>query len=364
VEFVGHELTQEGNMPAESKDALLNHWTPPTTIRDVSSFLRFLFKMHPTFRNQSPEFKEKIIISKTQNGPNQPIKNSKTSGPRHYQNPSFDESPEPSIRVYKPISPNLVSDMCCSNQAMTSQALQQWTEKTLEDLANLTQLLAAFDSSHVHSAVEFAEAQNTISSVLFRQSNSSQQGRNSQESSSTLRNPILQHWRLRRHQMDHDLQRNQCSNHATSNGINELVVHSHTLSQSNAHQRRLFLLPQKSLQCDPLLMQHMEVTHAICMQNKPDADGPEISPKNMPNYKRKQSSPITSTESTASVNHLTLKSPINLSVTDVPIMFAISKPTQPTRLHHAHHVRNLHTNSTNKATSYSIGYPRFQPHEF
>jgi hypothetical protein len=108
----------------------------------------------------------------------------------------------------------------------------------------------------------------------------------------------------------------------------------------------------------------MEVTHAICMQNKPDADGPEISPKNMPNYKQKQSSPIISTESTASVNHLTLKSPINLSVTDVPIMFAISKPTQPTRLHHAHHVRNLQTNSTNKATSHSIGYHRFQPHEF
>ena len=32
VEFVGHDLTQEGNMPAESKDALLNHWTRPTTV--------------------------------------------------------------------------------------------------------------------------------------------------------------------------------------------------------------------------------------------------------------------------------------------------------------------------------------------
>ena len=41
VEFVGHDLTQEGNMPAESKDALLNHWTRPTTVRDVSSFLGF-----------------------------------------------------------------------------------------------------------------------------------------------------------------------------------------------------------------------------------------------------------------------------------------------------------------------------------
>jgi hypothetical protein len=41
VEFVGHDLTQEGNMPAASKDALLNHWTRPTTVRDVSSFLGF-----------------------------------------------------------------------------------------------------------------------------------------------------------------------------------------------------------------------------------------------------------------------------------------------------------------------------------
>jgi hypothetical protein len=40
VEFGGH-LTQEGNMPAESKDALLNHWPHPITVRDVSSFLGF-----------------------------------------------------------------------------------------------------------------------------------------------------------------------------------------------------------------------------------------------------------------------------------------------------------------------------------
>jgi hypothetical protein len=32
VEFVGHNLTQGGNMPAESKDTLLNHWTWRTII--------------------------------------------------------------------------------------------------------------------------------------------------------------------------------------------------------------------------------------------------------------------------------------------------------------------------------------------
>jgi hypothetical protein len=91
---------------------------------------------------------------------------------------------------------------------------------------------------------------------------------------------------------------------------------------------------KKSLQFDPLLTQHVEVAHAIYMGNKPDADGLEISPKNMPNCKGKRSSPITSTEGAASVNLLTLKGPVNLSVTDVPIMFAISKPTQTTRPHH------------------------------
>jgi hypothetical protein len=41
VEFVGHDLTQQGNLPADSKSTLLRSWPTPKTIRDISSFLGF-----------------------------------------------------------------------------------------------------------------------------------------------------------------------------------------------------------------------------------------------------------------------------------------------------------------------------------
>jgi hypothetical protein len=41
VEFVGHDLTKQGNHPADSKSALLESWPKPITIRDISSFLGF-----------------------------------------------------------------------------------------------------------------------------------------------------------------------------------------------------------------------------------------------------------------------------------------------------------------------------------
>jgi hypothetical protein len=41
VEFVGHDLTKEGNLPADSKSTLLESWPKPSTIRDISIFLGF-----------------------------------------------------------------------------------------------------------------------------------------------------------------------------------------------------------------------------------------------------------------------------------------------------------------------------------
>ena len=41
VEFVGHDLTKAGNLPAGSKSTLLSSWPPPTIIRDISSFIGF-----------------------------------------------------------------------------------------------------------------------------------------------------------------------------------------------------------------------------------------------------------------------------------------------------------------------------------
>jgi hypothetical protein len=90
---------------------------------------------------------------------------------------------------------------------------------------------------------------------------------------------------------------------------------------------------KKSLQFDPLLIQYMEVAHSIYTRNKPDADSPDVSPKNMPNYKGKRSSTSSSTSS-PSVNLLTHQDPINLSVTNVPIMFATDDSMPSTSLHH------------------------------
>jgi hypothetical protein len=91
---------------------------------------------------------------------------------------------------------------------------------------------------------------------------------------------------------------------------------------------------KKSLQFDPLLIQYMEVAHTIYINNKPDAHSPEVSPENMPNYKGKRSSTSSSTSS-PSVNLLIHQDPINLSVTNIPLMFATDGSTQSTRLHHA-----------------------------
>jgi hypothetical protein len=86
---------------------------------------------------------------------------------------------------------------------------------------------------------------------------------------------------------------------------------------------------KKNLQFDPLLIQYMEVAHDIYMRNKPDANSPEVSAENMPNYKGTRSIPATNT-----VTLLTHDQSDNHTVTNVPIMFAINEPAKPQKLHH------------------------------
>jgi hypothetical protein len=89
-----------------------------------------------------------------------------------------------------------------------------------------------------------------------------------------------------------------------------------------------FLRLQQSLQFDPLLIQYMETAHTIYMRNKPDSDSTEVQAQNMPNYKGKRCTPLTT------VNVLTQSSATNMSITNIPIAFAIEPPSTPTRLHH------------------------------
>jgi hypothetical protein len=56
VEFVGHDLTKEGNLPADSKSTLLESWPKPSTIRDISSFLGFT----NFYSRYIPFFKQRI----------------------------------------------------------------------------------------------------------------------------------------------------------------------------------------------------------------------------------------------------------------------------------------------------------------
>jgi hypothetical protein len=60
VEFVGHDLTEEGNHPAGSKSTLLESWPKPSTIRDISSFLgfaNFYSRYIPFFEQQIRELR-------------------------------------------------------------------------------------------------------------------------------------------------------------------------------------------------------------------------------------------------------------------------------------------------------------------
>ena len=41
VEFVGVDVSQKGNMPASSKEKIIKEWKPPTTPREIMSFISF-----------------------------------------------------------------------------------------------------------------------------------------------------------------------------------------------------------------------------------------------------------------------------------------------------------------------------------
>ena len=42
MEFFGHDVCASGNRPAISKHALMEHWPPFVTARDIASFVGFL----------------------------------------------------------------------------------------------------------------------------------------------------------------------------------------------------------------------------------------------------------------------------------------------------------------------------------
>jgi hypothetical protein len=68
VEFVGHDITDIGNCPADSKSPLLKSWPKPKIIRDVSSYVSFtLFYSQyiPYFEQRSSALRAIIKTAKT-----------------------------------------------------------------------------------------------------------------------------------------------------------------------------------------------------------------------------------------------------------------------------------------------------------
>jgi hypothetical protein len=60
-EFVGINVSPDGNRPAMSKHELLKHWPPPTLVRDVASFvgfLQFYGKFIPCFELRAKPLRE------------------------------------------------------------------------------------------------------------------------------------------------------------------------------------------------------------------------------------------------------------------------------------------------------------------
>jgi hypothetical protein len=63
VEFVGHDLTKAGNLPAESKSPLLASWSIPVIVRDISSFIGFgnFYSRYIPYFEQRVQHMRKII---------------------------------------------------------------------------------------------------------------------------------------------------------------------------------------------------------------------------------------------------------------------------------------------------------------
>jgi hypothetical protein len=74
---------------------------------------------------------------------------------------------EPSAHICAPTSQNSVLAMYYLSLATTNPASRQWKERTQADPVNSTSLLEAFDSSHVHSAVESVEDPSAIFTLIL-----------------------------------------------------------------------------------------------------------------------------------------------------------------------------------------------------
>ncbi len=342
VEFVGHDLTQEGNMPAESKDALLNHWTRPTTVRDVSSFLGFgnfysRYIPHFEFRVQNLR---KIIADFT------------------YEHHLVDsEWTDSAVNEFEDIRTTILSKPLLRRVSRTKRPYLRTDFSKLGFGHVLLQpgddepSIAAMDRENAGGPCEFDL---TLSGLrLFPCSFGGRMTRGPErylhsylDEATGLKVGILKN--------RHILHGIPFSNIGDCIGIKWIMSYEGTNAPVNRLQMELmcwwftvthrpnrmlidadyFSRLRKSLHYDPLLIQYMEVAHNVYIRNKPDADGPEVTAENMPNYKGKRSP--TKAQSETMVNLLTqpYESQDNSSVTNVPIMFTIEEPTKSTKLHH------------------------------
>jgi hypothetical protein len=141
VEFVGHDLTKEGNHPAGSKSTLLGSWPKPSTIRDISSFLGSRISTAATFyflNNESANFvasSEKTTIHtncKRASGPMQQTLNFTTSETPSCPSPSYSEYHDPSAAVSAQTTQKSEWAFGLPNQATTKNRWTQCMPKTPE----------------------------------------------------------------------------------------------------------------------------------------------------------------------------------------------------------------------------------------
>jgi hypothetical protein len=341
VEFVGHDLTHEGNMPAESKDALLNHWTRPTTVRDVSSFLGFgnfysRYIPHFELRVQNLRliihdfvYEHNILDSewtKSANNEFEDIRTTILSKPllrrisrtkRPYLRTDFSKlgfghvllqpgDDEPSITAMErenaggPCEFDLTLGglrlFPCAFGGRISRGPERYLHSYLGEATALK--IGILKNRHVLYGIPFSNIGDCIGIkwIMCYEGNNAPVNR--------LQMELMCWWFTVTHRP------------------NRMLIDADYFSRL-----------RKTLNFDPLLIQYMEVAHTVYNRNKPDADSPEVNPENMPNYKGKRSPPITNQEP-ARVNLLTNEIHNNTSITNIPIMFTVAEHTGSTRLHH------------------------------
>ena len=338
VEFVGHDLTHEGNMTAQSKDILLNNWTRPTTVRDVSSFLgfgNFYSRYIPHFEIRVQNLR-KIITdysydhhlqesqwTKSANKEFDDIRAAILSKPllrrvsrtkRPYLRTDFSKlgfghvllqpgDDEPSISAMNrenaggPCEFDLTLSglrlLPCAFGGRMCRGPERYLHSYLGEATALK--VGILKNRHVLYGIPFSNIGDCVGIKWIM----SYEGTNA---------PIM---RLQMELMSWWF--------TVTHRPNRMLINADFFSRI-----------KKDLQFDPLLIQYMQVAHDIYKRNQPDASSPEVSPENMPNYKGKRSTPVAVT-----VNLLTADTSANTSVTNVPIMFATAEPMKPTKLHHS-----------------------------